>query len=129
MVLKISFSVAILLIGTNVLTGSRSSSRLYSGTISFQHSFNNIFQFQQNYELANYFDNMSMYSSYKNINNIITSLNHGFGFLFNQIDFIKPLWYSVLKNTPLYHLELRMNFKQISYLTTLLAKIRTKKKN
>ena len=47
--------------------------------------------------------------------------------LFYQSGFIKTLCSSVLINAPLCYLALRMNFKQIMYLTMLLLKIAKKK--
>ena len=48
--------------------------------------------------------------------------------LFYQTGFVKALRSSILINAPLCYLECRVNFKQISYLTTLLLKIARKKK-
>ena len=49
-------------------------------------------------------------------------------FLFYQTGFIKILWSSILINAPLFYLALKRNFKQISYLTTLVLGTVKKKK-
>ena len=74
--------------------------------------FINIFLFLQKCDLADYADDSNMYSSDKNINNIMTTLNHDF---------------AILINAPLCYLALRMNFRQTSYQTFLLKKAKRKK--
>ena len=57
------------------------SSNLYLGSLLFNIFINDIFPCPQKYESANYCDDCTTYSSEKNINDIMTSLNHDFSIL------------------------------------------------
>ena len=78
----------------------------------------NIFLSLQKSEIASYANDSTMYSTCKNINNVMTTLNYDFTIL--SIWFYIDLWSLILISAPsLCYLPLKTYFRQISYLTTL----------